>query len=107
MHLLTICIFCETHGCKLDLVNAKIHLVNDNMHFVMPVCILSVTIYVLTELMDAMDGCVGTRAERLVIAGTYNKVQIVADKMHPVSAHLQFVSCQRQFNPCWGFVPCQ
>ena len=80
------CIFCHTHGCKLDLVSAKMHLVNDSMHFVMPVCILSVTIYVLTELMGAMDGCFGTRAERLVIAGTCNKVQIVADKVHLVSA---------------------
>jgi hypothetical protein len=78
--------FCDTHGCKLDLVSAKIHIVNDNMHFVMTVCILSVTVCVLTELMGAMDGCVGTRAERLVIAGTCNKVQIVADKVHLVSA---------------------
>ncbi len=78
----------------MDLVNAKIHLVNDYMHFVITVCILSVTIYVLTELMGAMDGCIGTRAERLVIEGTCNKVQTVADKMHLVSVHLQFASCQ-------------
>ena len=51
--------FCDTHGSKLDLVSAKIHIVNDNMHFVMPVCILSVTDYVLTELMGAMDGLRG------------------------------------------------
>ena len=70
----------------MDLVSAKIHLVIDNMHFVMLVCILSVTIYVLTELMGVMDGCVGTRAERLVIVGTCNKVQIVANKVHLVSA---------------------
>ena len=56
------------------------------MHSVMPVCTLSVTDYILTELMGAMDGCFGTRAERLVIAGTCNKVQIVADKVHLVSA---------------------
>ena len=70
----------------MDIVSAKIHSVNDNMHFVMPVCILSVTVCVLTELMGAMDGSFGTRAERLVIAGTCNKVQIVTDKVHLVSA---------------------
>ena len=79
------CIFCDMHGCKLDLVSDKIHIFNDNMHFVMSVCILSVTVCILTELMGAMDGCFGTRAERLVIAGTCNKVQIVADKVHLVS----------------------
>ncbi len=38
------------------------------------------------RVVGAMDGCFGTRAERLVIAGTCNKVQIVADKVHLVSA---------------------
>ena len=36
--------------------------------------------------MGAMDGCIGTRAEQLMIVGTCNKVQIVADKVHLVSA---------------------
>ena len=47
-----------------------LHLVDDNLHFVMSVCILSVMICILTELMGVMDGCIGTRAEQLMIAGT-------------------------------------
>ncbi len=51
--------FCDMHGCKVDLVNAKIHLVKNYVYLVMTICIFSVTIYVLMELMGAMDGCDG------------------------------------------------
>ena len=50
------CIFCDTHGCKVDLVNATIHRVDDMVNLVMTVCILSVASYVLNELIGAMDG---------------------------------------------------
>ena len=50
---------CDMHGCKVDLVNAKIHLVKNYVYLVMTICIFSVTIYVLMELMGAMDGCDG------------------------------------------------
>ncbi len=46
------------------------------------------------ELMGAMDGCVGTIAEQLVIARTPSKVQIDINKMHLVSALSQIASCQ-------------
>ena len=42
------------HGCKVNLVNAKIHVVDGNVHLVMTVCIFLVMVYVLTELMGAM-----------------------------------------------------
>ena len=93
------------HGCKVD-VNAKIHIVNDNMHH-------SVSMYVVNYDLrsDRLYWCDGwvcwDRAERLVIAGTCHKVQIVANKVHIVSARLQFAPCQRQFAPGRGFVPCR
>ena len=43
----------------MDLVSAKIHSVNDNMHFVILACILSVTVYVPTELMGVWKGALG------------------------------------------------
>ena len=42
--------------------------------------ILSATTYVLTELMGAMDGCIRTREEQLVIARTPSKAQIVSKR---------------------------
>ncbi len=43
IHCLCAFFFRDTHGCKMDLVNAKIHLVSDNMQIVMTVLIVSVT----------------------------------------------------------------
>ena len=42
---------------------------------------------------DRVDGCVGTIADRLVMARTPHKVQIVIDKVHLVSVLPQIAPC--------------
>ena len=76
-------------------MDSNIYLVNDNVHLEMTACIMTVTIYVLTELMGVTEWCVGTRAEQLVIARTPCQVQIDINKVHLVSTQDQIApSCQ-------------
>ena len=60
----------------------------------MATCLILVAIYVLTELLGAMDGWIGTTAEQIMITITPpSNVQNVIDKVYLVSALSQIAPC--------------